>query len=184
MQKVEIVEAKAHYCGMILRRLRLEHAQSFAMVGLNAHRQLRETFSASAWRRAAFMNDRIVGLGGVTGSLLSPSGFVWLCLTNEVVRHPILVLREVRRQIDEIMRIKTELYTTVLPGDESALRLCSWLGFHVGHDGLGAPASDRAGRRLQMEFIRNTPEARVSIGNSYAIALGYHKDVPSCVSPQ
>lgn len=183
MPKVEIVEAKAHYCGAILRRLRFEHAASFAMVGLNAHRELRATFMASYWRRAALMDGSVVGMWGVKGSFLSASGFVWLCMTNEAARHRIAALRLARQQIDEMMNTKRELYTTVLRDDVAALRLCSWLGFHVGHDGLGAPASDKRGRQLQMKFIQDNPEIRIPAGKSYAMVLGYHGErAMPCVS--
>lgn len=176
MPTVEILEARPHHCGAMVRRLRMEHAVAFAKVGLNPHRELRATFMASAYRRAAFLDGRLAALWGVRGSILSASGFVWLCLTNEASRHPVMVLREARRQLDGIMRTKTEVYTTVLHADDAALRLCSWLGFHTGHEGLGAPASDRDGRRSQMQYIRNSPEIRMPVGHSYAMALGYHPE--------
>ena len=172
--RVQIVEGKMHHCGQILRRLRVEHASAFAMVGLNAHRELRNTAAQSAYRRAAFLDGKLAALWGVTGSSLCPWGYVWLCLTNEAAAHPIIVLRGALQQIDEIMKMKTELTTTVLHGDEAALRLCAFLGFHCAHEGLGSAAFSRWSRRNLMNHVRENPDIRVAAGQSYAMQVGYH----------
>jgi hypothetical protein len=174
MVNLEIREGSSRYAGQMIRHLRTEHQVAFAAVGLNAHRELRSTMAESAYRRAAFLDGRLAALWGVTGSELSPFGFAWLTLTDEAARHPFLVLRQAKRQLDEIMLTKVELATTVLQNDHAALRLCAWLGFHAGHQGPGAPATSRYGRKTLMEFVRTNPDLRCQAGNSYAVPLGYH----------
>lgn len=174
MLDVVITEAKMRHAGPMIRRLRREHALAFAAIGLNSHQELRNTMAASSYRRAGFLNGELAALWGVTGSLLSATGFVWLCLSNEAARHPMLILRGAKRQLDEIMETKTELATTVLRDDEAALRFCVYLGFHVGHDGDGAPATSKWGRRTLIEYVRTNPDIRLPAGRSWVMPMGYH----------
>lgn len=174
MVDLTIRDGGMRYCGQMIRHLRHEHQEAFAGVGLNPHRELRNTLSQSSYRRAAFLDGRLAALWGVTGTMLSPVGFVWLTLTNEAAGHPMLVLREARRQLDEIMATKSELITTVLRDDQAALRLCAFMGFHVGHDGAGSPAHSKWGRRTLMEHVRTNPDLRKPAGNSYVVPMGFH----------
>lgn len=184
---VEIRDARLHHCGQMIRRLRHEHQRAFAMVGLNAHQELRRTVASSSEARSAFIDGRLAGMWGVVGTTLCPWGFVWLCMTEEAARHPVAALRLARREIDRFMRTRTELVTTVLSGDEAALRLCAWLGFHVEDTGLGASAVTRVGRRTLMDYAKRTPEIRVPAGRSYMIQMGYHpsyEEAYPCASQQ
>ncbi len=174
MVDLTIRDGGMRFCGQMIRHLRREHHEAFAGVGLNAHRELRNTVAQSAYRRAAFLDGRLAAMWGVTGTVMCSTGLVWLALTNEAAARPILVLREARRQLDEIMRTKTELATTVLRDDEAALRLCVYMGFHVEDNGPGAPAHSKYGRRTLMELVRTNPELRKPVGNSYLVPMGYH----------
>lgn len=176
MPRLEITDGKLRYAGPMIRRLRHEHQQAFARVGLNAHRELRSTMAQSAYCKAAFLDGELAGLWGVVGPQLAPWGFVWLAMTQAAARHPLLALRTARAEIDKIMEWKTELTTTVLSGDTAALRLCAWLGFHCAHEGGGQRAYSRWGRRQLMEYVRETPEIRVPAGGSFAMQMGYHEE--------
>lgn len=178
MVNVLITDAKLHYCGQIIRRLRREHASAFALVGLNAHRELRSTVAGSPYRKAAFVDGELVAMWGVMGSMLSPFGFVWLCLTNEAVKYPIAIMREARRQLDLMLEEKVELVTTVLHTDQAAIRFCTALGFHCSHEGLGKPAHSRWSRQNLRRHIQENPDIRTPVGNSFAITLGYHAERP------
>lgn len=174
--KLEIVPAKPHHCGRILRRLRREHAQAFALVGMNAHKELRGTLANSYYARSAFLNGELVGMWGVAGGLLSPTGVGWLCLTNAATAYPRLILREGRKELANIMRDKVELVATVLRDDRAAMRFLAHLGFHCGHQGMGAPAHNARARANLMKFAHESLDHRVPAGGSYAIWMGYHND--------
>lgn len=174
MVELTIQDGKLRYAGQMIRHLRREHQVAFAGVGLNAHRELRSTMAQSAYYRAAFLDGRLAALWGVTGSLMSPFGFVWLTLTNEGARHPITVLRHARRELDEMMKTRRELTTTVLQDDQAALRLCAFLGFHVEDHGPGAPAYSKIGRKSLMEYVRNNADLRMPAGKSYLVPMGFH----------
>lgn len=177
MPRLEVTDAKLRYCGQMVRRLRHEHQMAFAAVGLNPHRELRNTVSSSSEARAAFLDGELVGMWGVVGTLMCPWGFVWLCMSQEATKHPMRALRLARSELDRFMRTRTELFTTVLEGDEAALRLCAFLGFHVEHQGPGAPPVSKDGRRAWMRYVRNNPDFRMPVGRSYAVKVGYHPPV-------
>jgi hypothetical protein len=174
MVELTIKDGKMLYAGQMIRHLRREHQEAFAGVGLNAHRELRSTMAQSSYRRAAFLDGRLAALWGVTGSILSPVGFVWLTLTNEAARHPFMVLRRAKAELDEMMKTRIELTTTVLQDDRAALRLCAFLGFHAEDSGLGAPAYSKKGRKSLMDYVRGNADLRIPVGKSYLISLGFH----------
>lgn len=127
----QIIEAKPWHCGAIIRRLREEHQEAVAWLGINSHREIRDKFDASMYRRAWTIDGRLAGLGGVVGTAISAEGFVWLALTNEAARYPIAAGRMVLRQLDEVMAVKRVLHTCLIPEDKSALRFATKLGFEV-----------------------------------------------------
>jgi len=176
MPELTITEGRLHHCGRIVRALRYEHQVANAGVGLDPHRIVRMAMAQSAYRRAAFLDGELAGLWGVTGSIMSPFGYAWLCLTQEAARHPILVLREARRQIDEIMRTKMVLVTDIMGDDIAAIRLATYLGFAAADHGLGARASTRWARQSLIRHLNENPDIRVPSGQTYAVRLSYQTE--------
>ena len=175
--KFEIVDAKIHHCGQILRKLRLAHREAIERVGANSHRELRILFDASYIRKAWLIDGSLAALGGVSGSILSPFGFAWVALSEEATRHPVALLKETRRQLDEAMTTKSELATTIVGGDDAAKRFAIFLGFHCEDEGMGRPAYSKFSRRNLANYLETSPDLRVPIGNSYIIPMGYHPEV-------
>lgn len=130
----QIVEAKAQHCGQMTRLLRAEHRDAVVAIGVNAHRELRARFDESFFRRAWLCDGQLIGLGGVTGSALAYDGIVWLALASAAARYPIAMLREARRQIDDLMTMKRSLTTVILPSDAASFRFARHLGFAVRPD--------------------------------------------------
>ncbi|MEI6282427.1 MAG: hypothetical protein WCP82_06895 [Alphaproteobacteria bacterium] len=167
----EVIEAKPHHVGKILQRLRAEHLGCLVGSGIERreiHREMRKVFDDSAFRRAWIVDGELAAVGGVTGSLLSPYGFVWLALSQDVIRFPLAIVREARRQLGEIMATKTELATTILADDDVALRFSAFLGFHSKH-------SPRL--RTWRDHLRSiqTEAPRIPVKNGFALAIGYHQ---------
>lgn len=179
MTDFTVIPAKSFHCGMMVRRMRAEHSQAHAMLGVDARRQheeLRASFHASCFRRAWLIDGQLAALGGVVGTALSAHGFIWLVLTDQARRYPVAVVKEARRQLAEVMVTFREIYTTVLPNDAAARRLAIFLGFHVAHDGAGQMAVSRAGRRTLAEFLDVEERCHVPMGNGHVIAMGYHHE--------
>ena len=155
MTSFAIIEAKQHHCGFMARHLRLEHRAVVMGLGVHCHRELRARFDLSDWRRSWIVDGRVAGLGGVCGALLSPTGYVWLALTNEALAHPLAIVKETRRQLADIMLTKRELLTAILHEDAKSMRFAEFLGFEPVkiHDEDGVtlmryPAEARPGRLM------------------------------------
>lgn len=168
--RTEIVEAQPEHVREIFRRLRKGHIGCLVGSGMGRRRardEFMKVFDDSSFRRSWFIDGNLAAVGGVTGSLLSPHGFVWLALSEDVIRFPLAIIRESRKQLGEIMRTKTELATTILANDDVALRFSAFLGFHSKH----APEL-----RTWRQHLRNLKEdaPRIPVERGFAIAVGYH----------
>lgn len=173
---IEVTEARLWHCGELIRRLRHEHSVALVATGLNVHRELRRSFETSCYRRSLLIGDRLAGMWGVTGTVLAPFGFLWLLLSDEATRYPKAVVQIARRELATIMLSKTEVVTTVLGGDETALRFAIFLGFHVQHSGRGQRARSRWSRRDFFAYLANSPEHRTPVRGTFVIRLGYHPE--------
>jgi len=165
-----IIEARPWHCGQMCRMLRSEHRELIASIGIDSHRELRARFDQSSFRRAWLIDGQLAGLGGVTGSILTATGYVWLALSRDALRFPVAAVKEVRRQLEIIMVCKRELVTTIIDGDEASKRFAIFLGFVSGDH---APASPRYGRRYIARRFDDDPDWRVPVGGGYATAMAY-----------
>lgn len=129
MAEFRLVEAKLHHCGQIVRRLREPQKEGFAALGLNPHTELRERFGQSSFKRAWLIDGRLAGLGGVTGSLASSTGYVWLALSNECARYPKETSATARRMLDNFLQTRHELFAAVFAKDEVSVRWARFLQF-------------------------------------------------------
>lgn len=174
--RLDVQEAKLHHIGRLVRRMRTQHVSSLLTIGVNVHRELHTAFHASYYRRTAFLEGEIFALWGCTGSFLSPAGIIWLAIAKVAEQHPILLLKEARRQMDAMMVTKRELTTHVIGNDEAAKRFTAFLGFHVDHTPLGEAASSKWARRSLLRYMDETPELRYPVGNGFVVRMGYHQN--------
>lgn len=147
MPRFEVHEAKLYHCGQMSRVLRAEHAREVADLGFDVHRELVARFRESWFRRAWLIDGALVGLGGVSGTLLEMGGFIWLALSSAAMKYPAHTFKEARRQIDEIMTVKAQLATLLLPGDEASRRFARLLGFIEQDDGCWLYRESKGGVR-------------------------------------
>jgi hypothetical protein len=174
--RFEVVEAKPWHCGAMVRLLRREHQAAVAMVGLNSHRELRMAFDESIFRRSWFIDNHLAAIGGVIGPALSSYGVIWLAFSEAATRYPLAIVKEMRRQIAEIMRTKRLLFCSLLEGDEAAERTAVFLGF-VPHEegGYVLPACSRFGRLEILRHLRENDNIRVPAGSGSARVMAYRE---------
>ena len=130
----ELIEPQVRHCGPMARRLRKEHRAASEAMGESVHRQIRNSFDQSSYRRALLCDGRMIAMGGVIGSLLSATGFIWLACVEDIDKHPKMILRVVRGLLADVMTVKRDLVSVVLHGDKAALRFVQRLGFRVSQD--------------------------------------------------
>ena len=176
MATFEIVEAKPWHAGQMSRRLRHAHREAIELAGADAHRELKNCYEDSIFRRVLLIDGRVEALGGVRGAAIGATGYVWLALSDEAAQHPKALVRLARQQLAEIMAVKRELATTLLDTDPAAIRFAVFLGFHVQDEGPGSRASTRESRRRLSEFLKTCYSHRVKVGDGHAIAVGYHHE--------
>jgi hypothetical protein len=148
MPHFELRDAKLWHCGQIIRILRREQTEAMAIIGLDSHHELRSAFEDSAYKKAWFIDGKLVGIGGVAGPILSPFGMVWLALSQKATKYPLALVKLLRQQIDEVMQTKRTLLTTILADDEASERFAVFMGFvpFGGSNYILAPSS-RFGRK-------------------------------------
>ncbi len=172
----QIVEGKAFHCRRIARVLRYEHQRHLFALNVDVVGELRSIFNGSYYRRAWLIDGQLAGLGGVEGSWASTSGRIWLALSERATKYPVAIMRELKRQLEEISLTKKELFTTVIEGDTAAHRLAVHVGFHPAGEGPSGQAYSKAGRRSVLEYIANEPSLRRPAGGSYQVGLVWHPE--------
>src|ERR1700748_325484 len=101
----QIIEPKAYHVGQMIHRLRTSCRSLMMSIGQSPHQELRTAFQRSMYRRAWMVNGRLAGLGGVTGSLLSSGGYIWLAISEEAMQHKTALIREAKRQLSAALEI-------------------------------------------------------------------------------
>ncbi len=177
MPKFEIIPGRLYHCGIMARRARREHLSAVAASGLNAHQELRARFYESAFCKAWLIDGRLAALGGVTGSSMSPYGYVWLAIAETATRYPTAIVREAKKQLEELMETRNQIFTLLVPDDDAAERFAIFLGFQVERFGPGSAAYFKFGRKNLAKFVKSNTDLRVPLGNRYAIPVFYEKEV-------
>jgi len=129
MYSSEILPLKVYHLGQMSRLLRHEHAKMILNMNYNVHRSLLQYYNLSLFSRAWKVNGKLAGVGGVTGSLLSTEGYIWLALSEEILKNPIIIVKEAVMQLREILKVKKRLIAFVLTADKVAQRFAEFLGF-------------------------------------------------------
>lgn len=164
-----VVAASVLHMKPLARGMRTAAYLTVSDAGYDPRLALRRTMGQSHHCRTALIDGVPVAMWGVVGALLAESAYVWLIMADDITNMPLTIVREAKTQLAEIMIHYEEVAITIMPDDDAALRFATYLGFHDRHHG------DDARSRKQIERdIRENPENRVSIGESYVIALGYH----------
>ena len=124
-----IREARRSDAGAIARKVCAGRWLAYQEAGMDIRRRLVDLVGASPFARACLIEGRIVAMWGLAGTLLSPTGQVWLAVSPEAATYPRALLKEVRAQLIEMVRLKPEITTTVHTLDDTAIRFAEFLGF-------------------------------------------------------
>jgi hypothetical protein len=84
-----------------------------------------QSFYSCAWK----INGKLSAIGGVAGSMLSPEGCVWIALTQEALKFPLAIIKEIKKQLNLILKNKSKLIAFILTQDLPAIRFAEFLGF-------------------------------------------------------
>ncbi len=154
----QIRDAKPQDCGKIARRLREEHLGAVKLLGISNHHEIRRCFEDSWYAKAWLYDGKLLGVGGVTGPMLSSQGVMWVAMSREVSKFPVETFKEAFRQINFLSKMKRELFCTLLPEDGTSIRFANRLGFEQYST---TPIPYGAGRVILMK-LRETVLAKVA----------------------
>ena len=160
MPKFEVVPAMPYHVGAILRKMRHEHREAVIALGVEPHRELKNTFDRSAFCKAWMIDGKLSALGGLIGTMTSGSGHLWLVIAEDAQRYAKEIVREARNQIKGLLVTHYELTTSLLADDKTAMRFAKFLGFK--RRGI------QTGGIIEATLKRDPPPAIVplSIGNN------------------
>jgi hypothetical protein len=128
----ELIDAKPWHCGAISRRLRREHRALLDGMKVRVHAEMREVFDSSvSCRKSLFIDGKLAAIGGITGSMLSTEGEIWLAVSEEAAAHATSVARLFKRELDAAMATRRRLVTVVLKDDRKGMMLAYFLAFRV-----------------------------------------------------
>ncbi len=166
-----VTEAKSYHCGQMRHIIRDEQKDVIVRLGFSVHRELRRYFNDSlSFRRAWFMDGRLMAVFGVTGPAIASTGMAWLALARDTGAHPVAVVREARRQMEDMARTRRELVTVILDDDDASLRFAIFLGFvPIGY--LGSPPVSRFGRRNMHVECEFQDTGRVPVGTGTGLVM-------------
>jgi len=135
MTVCRIIPALPVHVGIIAGQLTSEERERFKGYGRDARRVIRDFFRRSSYRRTALLDDRPAALWGITGTLIEPSGILWLRLSSTARKRVRLVIKEGREELWRILQIRREIVCYLHEEDIVAQRFAEFFGFE-----LAAPA--------------------------------------------
>lgn len=171
MSTLAIVEGKRRFCGPMARYMRIEHHAALLKMKVEVHREIRRVFDSSFYRRAAFVDGHLAAMWGVTGSAASAHGMLWLVLGQHAVKHPAMIFRQAKRELEHLASTKRLLATTLIPDDEASARFVIALGFESPDGFGGGRARSRSGRGNLLRYVRNNHELMVDAGSARQVAM-------------
>jgi hypothetical protein len=170
MKNYEVVTASIRHVKPLSASLRGAHCANLLAFNIEPRRALHDAFLASPFCRTALIEGRPVAMWGVKSDLISPTGFAWLVISNEITGLSLSIIKETKKQLAEMMKTYHELAITVLPDDFAALRFAVFLGFHDRDQQM-----NQSRKISQLEIVTD-PRNRVPYGDGHIIALGYHHE--------
>lgn len=126
---IQEVEAKTWHAGQICRALRADQKALLDNGEVTTHRDLRSWLDGSVFARSWLLDGRLIAMAGITGTMSSSEGVVWLALTDEATRHPVIVGRRARKFMADAMQVKRRLVAFVLLDDPRSVQFAYFLGF-------------------------------------------------------
>lgn len=133
--RYEVMRSSVLHVKPIAADLRVALCSSVATFGERPRLALRRALNASIYARTAMLDGKPAAMWGMVGTLMSDRASAWLALTETALRHPVLIVREARRELAIMAASAGQLFTNIARDDERALALARNLGFQPSHSG-------------------------------------------------
>lgn len=178
MAAIRTIEASRQHIEEISSLVCAEHRALIEGVGADVREALLGAFDLSFERKAFYVEEQLLPVGGATGTLLGTTASVWMALSRHAGRHPVSLVRNVRRQVTSLLQTKHELRALAFTGASRSARLLVLLGFHCTDFGPGAVAYTRQDRRRLLDHLHGADVQTVPLGTGLGIALRCESTLP------
>jgi hypothetical protein len=125
----EVTEPKAYHVGRMARIVRKEQSIGMLDLGANPHRNMATCFEQSVLRWAYTRDGKMVGMGGVIGTLASGHGHIWVALSQGAIEKPVAMIKVIRGILQQALKTFSEICTIVILSDPASVRFAEFLGF-------------------------------------------------------
>lgn len=139
--RLQIIPAEISHVYALAATLRREDASEIDATGFGCRDGLRAIYRGALLRRTAMVDGEVAAMFGLTGDALSDSGEPWLLTSAAIERVPCAFLREARREVASMLRIKPVLHNYVMASYTRACRFVLLLGFTLGEPEPMGPKS-------------------------------------------
>jgi hypothetical protein len=130
--RYELRPAEISDVHVLARTLRDGDRLEMTSLGLSPVMALRRAFRGAIIRRTAIIDGEIAAMWGMEGAMLGPVGYPWMLTAPPVERVPIAFLREARKGVCEMLRLKNRLEGHVAADYTCACRFLEVVGFRLG----------------------------------------------------
>ena len=138
----------------LARTLRDGDRLEVASAGLTPAATLRTAFRHAIIRRTAIVDGEIAAMWGMGGEMLGEVGYPWMLTAPPVERVPIGFLKEARKGVADMLRMRNRLEGTVAAQYTCACRFLEALGFVLGEP---KPIGPRGGLFRTFTMERTCP---------------------------
>lgn len=129
--KLEIVPATHEHTRMLV--MREDDRLEMEAAGLGPKKALWRSLQRSLIAKTAFVDGEIAAMWGCGGSISTGIGNPWLMTTEVVERFPVMLIKNVRREVAEMLGAFRKLKGIVPVRYSRACRLLEATGFSLGN---------------------------------------------------
>ena len=116
----------------LARALRFEDGLELRNMGASPVKIMRDNFKQGLLRKTYFVDGRIAAMTGICGSALDDVGFPYLFTSSAVETVPLAFVKEARRSVNEMLKVKSILRGYCAADYAGACRLLEMIGFTLG----------------------------------------------------
>jgi hypothetical protein len=94
-------------------------------------RALRTSIKNSLYVKSVWLDDTIIAMLGLGGSIISDIGCAWMLTGNGIEKVPVSFARVARFETDEMLKYKKTIFNYVSEDYPEAAKFFGIIGFHV-----------------------------------------------------
>jgi hypothetical protein len=115
----------------LLANMRRKDVAECRAMGMSPGRALRTSIKNSLYVKSVWLDDTIIAMLGLGGSIISDVGCAWMLTGNGIERVPVSFARVARFETDQMLKYKKTIFNYVSEDYPEAAKFFDIIGFHV-----------------------------------------------------